>query len=76
MYLCAAEGRLPRLGRRHWPGLRIWKVFSVDAAYEYINWMLNGWAGAFLGRQGYYSASPETAKEFMSQAEWDFSVRR
>lgn len=43
-----------------------------DAAYEYINWMLDGWVGAFLGRQGYYSAAPETAKQFMSPAEWDF----
>lgn len=43
-----------------------------DAAYEYINWMLDGWVGAFLGRQGYYSAAPETAKTFMTPAEWDF----
>lgn len=43
-----------------------------DAAYEYINWMLDGWVGAFLGRQGYYSAAPETAKQYMSDAEWAF----
>lgn len=43
-----------------------------DAAYEYINWMLDGWVGAFLGRQGYYSAVPENAKKFMSAPEWDF----
>ncbi|MGB3137739.1 MAG: extracellular solute-binding protein [Nodosilinea sp.] len=45
---------------------------QLDAAYEYMNWMLDGWVGAFLGRQGYYSAAPETAKTFMSDAEWDF----
>jgi putative spermidine/putrescine transport system substrate-binding protein len=45
---------------------------QLDAAYEYINWMLDGWVGAFLGRQGYYSAAPETARQFMSAAEWDF----
>ncbi|PZU98664.1 MAG: ABC transporter substrate-binding protein, partial [Leptolyngbya sp.] len=45
---------------------------NLDAAYEYINWMLDGWVGAFLGRQGYYSASPETARKFMSTSEWDF----
>jgi putative spermidine/putrescine transport system substrate-binding protein len=39
---------------------------QLDAAYEYLNWMLDGWVGAFLGRQGYYSAAPETAKKFMS----------
>ena len=45
---------------------------QLEAAYEYINWMLDGWVGAFLGRQGYYSAAPETARNFMSAAEWDF----
>jgi putative spermidine/putrescine transport system substrate-binding protein len=45
---------------------------QLDAAYEYLNWMLDGWMGAFLGRQGYYSAVPENAKKFMKPAEWDF----
>ncbi|HEY9888337.1 MAG TPA: extracellular solute-binding protein, partial [Candidatus Obscuribacterales bacterium] len=45
---------------------------QLDAAYEYINWMLEGWVGAFLGRQGYYSAAPENAKKYMSEAEWGF----
>ena len=45
---------------------------QLDAAYEYINWMLEGWVGAFLGRQGYYSAAPETARKYMSEAEWAF----
>lgn len=45
---------------------------QLDAAYEYMNWMLDGWVGAFLGRQGYYSAAPETAQKFMSAAEWDY----
>ncbi|PSN12366.1 ABC transporter substrate-binding protein, partial [filamentous cyanobacterium CCT1] len=45
---------------------------QLDAAYEYINWMLDGWVGAFLGRQGYYSAAPEAARKFMSAAEWDY----
>src|SRR6056300_1515358 len=29
---------------------------KLDAAYEFINWFLDGWAGAYLNRQGYYSA--------------------
>ena len=33
-----------------------------DAAYEFIDWFLSGWAGAFLSRQGYYPAVLETAK--------------
>ena len=45
---------------------------QLDAAYEYLNWMLEGWVGAFLGRQGYYSAAPENAKKYMSAEEWDF----
>jgi len=43
-----------------------------DAAYEYINWYLSGWVGAYLNRQGYYSAVLDTAKAFMSADEWDF----
>ncbi|MEM6518406.1 MAG: extracellular solute-binding protein [Cyanobacteria bacterium P01_D01_bin.71] len=45
---------------------------QLDAAYEYLNWMLEGWVGAFLGRQGYYSAAPENAKQYMSAPEWAF----
>jgi putative spermidine/putrescine transport system substrate-binding protein len=45
---------------------------ELDAAYEYINWYLSGWVGGFLMRQGYYSAVPETSKEFMSADEWGF----
>ncbi|MFX8242965.1 extracellular solute-binding protein, partial [Acinetobacter baumannii] len=26
---------------------------KLDAAYEFINWFLDGWAGAYLNRQGY-----------------------
>ncbi|GAA5232428.1 extracellular solute-binding protein [Verticiella sediminum] len=45
---------------------------KVDAAYEFINWFLDGWAGAYLNRQGYYSAVLETAKENMEPYEWDY----
>ena len=45
---------------------------ELEAAYEYINWYLSGWVGGFLMRQGYYSAVPETSKEFMSADEWGF----
>ncbi|MEP3636637.1 MAG: PotD/PotF family extracellular solute-binding protein [Paracoccaceae bacterium] len=43
-----------------------------DAAYEYINWYLDGWVGGYLMRQGYYSAVPETSKNYMSENEWGF----
>ena len=45
---------------------------ELDAAYEYINWYLSGWVGGYLMRQGYYSAVPETSKEFMTADEWGF----
>ncbi len=45
---------------------------ELDAAYEYINWYLSGWVGGFLMRQGYYSAVPETSKNFMTEDEWGY----
>ncbi|HTT80896.1 MAG TPA: extracellular solute-binding protein [Stellaceae bacterium] len=43
-----------------------------DAAIEYINWINAGWQGGFIAKQGYYSPVPETAKKFLTQAEWDY----
>ena len=51
---------------RHLGGL------ELDAAYEYIDWYLSGWVGAYLNRQGYYSAAPETSRQYMSADEWGF----
>ena len=45
---------------------------KLDAAYEFIDWFLSGWAGAYLNRQGYYSAVIETAKAHMEPYEWAF----
>jgi len=45
---------------------------KLDAVYEFINWYLSGWTGAFLNRQGYYTAVLETAKPYMSENEWNF----
>ena len=63
-------------GYRAWGGgLGLSKNLSgmeLDAAYDYINWYLSGWAGAYLNRQGYYSAVLETAKENMTADEWGF----
>ncbi len=63
-------------GYRGWGGgLGIAKHLTglqLDAAYEYINWYLSGWCGAYLNRQGYYSAVLDTAKEFMSANEWGY----
>jgi putative spermidine/putrescine transport system substrate-binding protein len=45
---------------------------TLDAAYEFVNWFLSGWAGAFLNRQGYYTAVLDTAKAQMSPDEWGY----
>jgi putative spermidine/putrescine transport system substrate-binding protein len=45
---------------------------KLDATYDFINWFLSGWAGAFLNRQGYYSAVLPTAKANMEPYEWAF----
>jgi len=63
-------------GYRAWGGgLGLSKYLTgmeLDAAYDYINWYLSGWAGAYLNRQGYYSAVLETARENMTADEWGF----
>src|SRR5437764_7539259 len=45
---------------------------KADLAYEFVNWFLDGWAGAYLNRQGYYSAVLETAKAKMEPYEWAY----
>jgi putative spermidine/putrescine transport system substrate-binding protein len=45
---------------------------KLDAAYEYLNWYQSGWQGGFIAKQGYYSSVPETAKRFLTPAEWDY----
>ena len=63
-------------GYRSWGGglgmAKHLKGLELDAAYEYINWYLSGWVGAYLNRQGYYSAVLETAKKYMAPYEWAF----
>ena len=45
---------------------------QADMVYEFVNWYLSGWAGAYLNRQGYYSAVLSTAKANMEPYEWDY----
>ena len=63
-------------GYRAWAsGFGIPKTLTgdkLDATYEFINWFLDGWAGAFLNRQGYYSAVLETAQSKMEPYEWAY----
>jgi len=63
-------------GYRSWAsGFCVSKAVSgqkLDLAYEFVNWFLSGWAGAYLNRQGYYSAVLSTAKANMSPDEWGY----
>lgn len=63
-------------GYRAWGGglgiARHLSGIELDAAYDYINWYLSGWVGAYLNRQGYYSAVLDTAKANMSADEWGY----
>jgi len=45
---------------------------KLEAAYEYLNWYLSGWQGAFVARYGYYSPVPSTAQKYLTPAEWEF----
>jgi len=45
---------------------------KLDCAMEYINWYNSGWQGGFIAKQGYYSPVPDTARKFLTQAEWDY----
>ncbi len=45
---------------------------KLDAAMEYMNWYTSGFAGAFIAREGYYSAQPENVKKYLQPYEWDY----
>jgi putative spermidine/putrescine transport system substrate-binding protein len=45
---------------------------TLDVAYEYLNWWLEGWAGAVMARQGYYMSIPERVRRYLSPAEWNY----
>jgi putative spermidine/putrescine transport system substrate-binding protein len=66
----------PKEGYRAWHGVmclsRNTSGYVQDAAYEYMNWWLSGYPGAFIARQGYYISNPERSQPLMSPAEWDY----
>ncbi len=66
----------PKEGYRAWHGVMCLSSQSQgrakDVAYEYMNWWLSGWAGAFIARQGYYISNAERSKPYMSADEWDY----
>lgn len=66
----------PAEGYRAWHGVMcLSSRVTPDAeamAYEYMNWWLSGWPGAFIARQGYYISNPERSREHLREAEWDY----
>jgi putative spermidine/putrescine transport system substrate-binding protein len=66
----------PREGYRAWfGGIAISRLAHgrvLDAAYDYLNWWLEGWAGATMARQGFYISNPVRSREHMSNAEWAY----
>jgi len=66
----------PKEGYRGWHGVMCLSSatsgYTADAAYEYMNWWLSGWPGAFIARQGYYISNPERSKALLTQDEWNY----
>jgi putative spermidine/putrescine transport system substrate-binding protein len=70
------EYAAPKEGYRAWHGVMCLssaaKGDALDAAYDYMNWWLSGWPGAFIARQGYYISNPQQSRSFLGAAEWDY----
>ncbi len=66
----------PKEGYRGWHGVMCLSSRTQgkvkDAAYDYMNWWLSGWPGAFIARQGYYISNPERSSHYLTKAEWDY----
>jgi putative spermidine/putrescine transport system substrate-binding protein len=45
---------------------------ELDCFHEYLTWYTAGFPGAFVAREGYYSAQPDNAKKYLTQAEYDY----
>ena len=66
----------PKEGYRGWHGVMCLSAKTngraKDVAYEYMNWWLSGWPGAFIAKQGYYISNPQRSKSFLSDAQYDY----
>jgi putative spermidine/putrescine transport system substrate-binding protein len=66
----------PSEGYRAWHGgLCLSRKLSgrlEDVAYDYLNWWLEGWAGAVMARQGYYMSVPSRVQHHLGSDEWDY----
>jgi len=70
------EYAAPKEGYRAWHGVMCLSSKTEghvkDAAYEYMNWWLSGYPGAFIAKQGYYISNPERSKELLDKDEWSY----
>lgn len=66
----------PIEGYRAWHGgaslSRHLEGAQLDIGYEYLNWWLDGYAGAVMARQGYYMSAPERTKAALAPDEWAY----
>lgn len=66
----------PKEGYRAWHGVMCMSSATQgankDAAYEFMNWWLSGWPGAFIAKQGYYISNPQRSRQFLTEQEWDY----
>jgi len=66
----------PKEGYRAWHGVMCLSSKTEghvkDAAYEYMNWWLSGYPGAFVARQGYYISNPQRSRPLMAPEEWNY----
>ncbi len=46
--------------------------WALHASYDYLNWWLDGPAGAHLCRQGGYFSNQKSTRYFLENYEWDF----
>lgn len=67
---------VPAEGYRGWHGVMCLSAATQgrvkDIAYEYMNWWLSGWPGAYIARQGYYISNPARSARYLEPAEWDY----
>lgn len=66
----------PKEGYRGWHGVMCLSSSTQgrvkDIAYEYMNWWLSGWPGAFIARQGYYISNAQRSQEYLTENEWNY----
>ena len=65
---------LPKEGNRLWfYGVNVSsKAKDPELAFTYANWWLNGWAGAQVATQGYYSPVSSLVKEELGELEFGY----